>query len=167
MRRLGKMRGMQSHYEELGIDPSASTKEIHTAYRFLAPKFHPDLNVGREAEAKRRFLRVQAAFDVLSDQRMKAVYDAGLAAKPIIQILQTTPVDVPDNFIHPVPFEPISIGRTMPLRRKRKASLSGAMWFLIVCVFVAALICYLTWQNAHRNKTEFANLDSTAQNQPK
>jgi DnaJ-class molecular chaperone len=103
---------MQSHYDELGIEPAASANEIHTAYCFLAQKFHPDMNIGRDEEAKPRFMRVQAAFDVLSDERMKTVYDAGLGAKPIIHIVQQMAAEQES-------LEPIVISQSF--RRKKKS----------------------------------------------
>jgi hypothetical protein len=67
--------------------PSAS--RVHSAYRFLVQKFHPDVNPGREQEAK-RFVRVQTAFDVLSDPQQRARYDSQQDVPPIpkIQIIQ-------------------------------------------------------------------------------
>jgi len=147
---------MQSHYDELGIEPTASANEIHAAYRFLAQKFHPDMNIGRDEEAKRRFMRVQAAFDVLSDERMKTVYDAGLGAKPIIHIVQQMAAEQES-------FEPILISQSF--RRKKKVKLSGAVWFLTACIFVATFIGYLTWQKVQLDETRTPARDSTALNQ--
>lgn len=62
------------YYERLGIARSADADEIRKAYRRLARKFHPDLNPGDKA-AEDRFKKVQEAYDILSDEGKRKVYD--------------------------------------------------------------------------------------------
>ena len=64
----------KDYYETLGIDRSADGDEIRKAYRKLARKYHPDLNPGDKA-AEERFKKVQEAYDILSDESKKKVYD--------------------------------------------------------------------------------------------
>jgi molecular chaperone DnaJ len=64
----------KDYYEALGIQKSADADEIRKAYRKLARKFHPDLNPGDKA-AEERFKKVQEAYDILSDENKKKVYD--------------------------------------------------------------------------------------------
>ena len=41
------------YYEMLGVERSASEKDVRTAYRRLARQYHPDVNRGNDtAEAK-------------------------------------------------------------------------------------------------------------------
>ncbi|ONK68405.1 uncharacterized protein A4U43_C05F11170 [Asparagus officinalis] len=73
----------ESYYAVLGIRPDASFSEIRSAYRKLAMKWHPDRWARRETpsaaeEAKRRFQQIQEAYQVLSDEGKRALYDAGL-----------------------------------------------------------------------------------------
>jgi molecular chaperone DnaJ len=62
------------YYEALGVARSASAEDIRKAYRKLARKYHPDLNPGDKA-AEERFKKVQEAYDVLSDDEKRKVYD--------------------------------------------------------------------------------------------
>ena len=49
-------------YRVLGLSPGASKDEVTKAYRKLAKKYHPDLNPGDEAAAK-KMAEVNAAYD--------------------------------------------------------------------------------------------------------
>jgi hypothetical protein len=49
-------------YKVLGLNPGASKDEVTKAYRKLAKKYHPDLNPGDEAAAK-KMAEVNAAYD--------------------------------------------------------------------------------------------------------
>lgn len=52
----------------------ASADAIKKAYRKMARKHHPDVNPG-DKTAEKRFKEVQEAYDVLSDQEKRALYD--------------------------------------------------------------------------------------------
>ena len=67
---------MKNPYEVLGVEPSASAKDIRTAYRKLAKKLHPDLNPGNK-QAEEQFKEVTAAYDLLSDAEKRARFDRG------------------------------------------------------------------------------------------
>ncbi|MBL1279637.1 MAG: J domain-containing protein [Fluviicola sp.] len=54
------------YYKILGVAKTATDKEIKTAYRKLARKFHPDVNPNNEA-AKKKFQEINEANEVLSD----------------------------------------------------------------------------------------------------
>ncbi|MFZ5830793.1 MAG: molecular chaperone DnaJ [Planctomycetota bacterium] len=64
----------RDYYEVLGVDRSASTKEIAEAYRKLALRYHPDRNPGDE-EAVARFKEAAEAFEVLNHAEKRALYD--------------------------------------------------------------------------------------------
>jgi molecular chaperone DnaJ len=61
-------------YEVLGVERRASGAQITEAYRKLAIRYHPDKNPGNE-EAAGRFKEAARAFEVLSDEGLRARYD--------------------------------------------------------------------------------------------
>lgn len=65
---------VRDYYSVLGVPRTASDKEIRSAYRKLARKYHPDLNPG-DKTAEARFKELQAAYDVLSDPEKRKKYD--------------------------------------------------------------------------------------------
>ncbi|CAN1131090.1 Chaperone protein dnaJ 20, chloroplastic [Linum perenne] len=71
----------QSFYDLLGIPATGTALEIKQAYRRLARKYHPDVSPSEKAEENtKQFLRVQEAYETLSDPRSRADYDRDLAS---------------------------------------------------------------------------------------
>ncbi|CAN0897965.1 Chaperone protein dnaJ 20, chloroplastic [Linum grandiflorum] len=70
-----------SFYDLLGIPETVTAPEIKQAYRKLARKYHPDVSPPEKTEEyTKRFLRVQEAYETLSDPRSRAEYDRDLAS---------------------------------------------------------------------------------------
>jgi len=63
----------KDYYKILGVARGASEDEIKKAYRKLALKYHPDKN--QSAGAEEKFKEIGEAYDVLSDNKKKQVYD--------------------------------------------------------------------------------------------
>ena len=62
------------YYQTLGVARGASADDIQKSYRKLARKYHPDLNPDDKA-AQKKFKEVQQAYDVLSDEKKRKMYD--------------------------------------------------------------------------------------------
>jgi DnaJ-class molecular chaperone len=62
------------YYARLGVSRGATADEIQKAYRKLARKYHPDMNPDDKA-AQKKFKEVQQAYDVLSDEKKRKMYD--------------------------------------------------------------------------------------------
>ena len=77
-----RSRGKPDHYGVLGVEPTADSDTIRKAYKKLCLKYHPDkasadANTPEKNEAKKHFLEVQKAYEVLSDESKRRSYDAG------------------------------------------------------------------------------------------
>uniref|UniRef100_A0A7S1W9I6 J domain-containing protein n=1 Tax=Neobodo designis TaxID=312471 RepID=A0A7S1W9I6_NEODS len=64
------------YYEVLGVEETATDRELTKAYRKQALKLHPDKNTHRPEEAAEEFKEVQNAYAVLSDENERAWYDS-------------------------------------------------------------------------------------------
>lgn len=68
------MSAKQDYYEVLEVSRSASSSEIKAAYRKKALQYHPDRNPG-DTEAEEMFKFCSEAYEVLSDDNKKQIYD--------------------------------------------------------------------------------------------
>ncbi|MCQ2222859.1 MAG: molecular chaperone DnaJ [Bacteroidaceae bacterium] len=64
----------RDYYEVLGVSKNADAKEIKSAYRKMAMKYHPDRNPG-DKEAEEKFKEAAEAYSVLSDEQKRRQYD--------------------------------------------------------------------------------------------
>ena len=66
----------RSHYEVLGVLPSASQDEIRVAYRMRAREVHPDTAAGKRSDASIQMAHIAEAWRVLSDTALRRAYDS-------------------------------------------------------------------------------------------
>ncbi|KAI3460600.1 hypothetical protein Pfo_017263 [Paulownia fortunei] len=67
------VRADQDYYSVLGVSKNASKSEIKSAYRKLARSYHPDVN--KEPGAEQKFKEISNAYEVLSDDEKRSIYD--------------------------------------------------------------------------------------------
>jgi curved DNA-binding protein len=65
----------KDYYQILGVDRTASEKDIKSAFRKLARQYHPDHNPNDKA-AEEKFKSLNEAYEVLSDPEKRKKYDA-------------------------------------------------------------------------------------------
>jgi len=71
----------EDYYSVLGLSKKASKEEIQKAYRSLARKLHPDVNPD-DPGAKKKFQKLQEAFEVLGNEDKRKMYDQYGSAFP-------------------------------------------------------------------------------------
>ncbi|KAM7482297.1 hypothetical protein LguiB_006880 [Lonicera macranthoides] len=67
------VRANTDFYSVLGVSKNASKSEIKSAYRKLARSYHPDVN--KEPGAEQKFKDISNAYEVLSDDEKRSIYD--------------------------------------------------------------------------------------------
>ncbi|NJD64215.1 MAG: molecular chaperone DnaJ, partial [Chloroflexi bacterium] len=65
--------GQRDYYEVLGVSRSADAQELKKAYRKLAMEYHPARNPS--ADAAEKFKEINQAYEVLTDDQKRALYD--------------------------------------------------------------------------------------------
>jgi DnaJ family protein B protein 4 len=66
----------RDYYKILEVSKKASLEDIKKAYKKLALKYHPDRNSESDKEqAQKKFVEINEAYEVLSDNEKKKVYD--------------------------------------------------------------------------------------------
>ncbi len=70
---------MQTHFEILGLRDDASRREVNTAYRKLAKKYHPDVDGGDSA----RFQEITEAYNALTVRAVRSPVEARRPPRPV------------------------------------------------------------------------------------
>eukprot|EP01080_Neovahlkampfia_damariscottae_P012082 gene12082-5575_t len=65
----------RDYYDVLGVSKSSTPDEIKSAYRKLCMKWHPDRHSENKEEATEKFKEIGEAYQVLSDEKQKKIYD--------------------------------------------------------------------------------------------
>ncbi|MEM3676413.1 MAG: molecular chaperone DnaJ [Thermoplasmataceae archaeon] len=65
----------KDYYSILGVPKNASQDDIKKAFRALARKYHPDANPDNKKEAEEKFKEISEAYEVLSDENKRRMYD--------------------------------------------------------------------------------------------
>lgn len=63
-----------TYFQLLGINKSASERDIKKAYRALSKRYHPDKNPGDDS-AREKFVEIADAYDALSNEETRKIYD--------------------------------------------------------------------------------------------
>lgn len=94
---------MTTHYEVLGVDPSATTEEIRAAYLRLARALHPDTAEPGAEGASVDIAQVNAAWEVLRDAEARTRYDREVGIQRRYQFVPIDPDDPDDDWFRYAP----------------------------------------------------------------
>jgi thioredoxin-like negative regulator of GroEL len=67
----------ECYYKTLGVAKSATEPQIKKAFKKLSIKYHPDKNKDRKDWAKDQFVKIANAYETLTDQTKRRIYDQG------------------------------------------------------------------------------------------
>ncbi len=146
-----------THYDILGVRPTASPQQIRRAFRDRSKLYHPDTTELPAAEATEKFQQLNEAYAVLSSPDRRWTYDKQVGYSRI-SVMQ--------------PLEPLSRSQTAP-RRKEVSNLyldpndrplsAGEIFalFILGLTFVACLVLVLTI-GFTRSETAFNPVDTMA-----
>ena len=105
---------MRTHYEILGLEPTADADAIKKAFRREIARYHPDkvTHLGTEFQemAATRAAELTVAYKTLTDPATRAEYDASIAAD--------VPPQVPPPRRNPCPIRRTPVQRRRPTRVK-------------------------------------------------
>jgi DnaJ-class molecular chaperone len=65
----------ETYYEILGLEKTATEKDISKQYKKLAAKWHPDKNLDNKEAAEEKFKAISEAYEILSDPEKREIYD--------------------------------------------------------------------------------------------
>ncbi len=100
----------KSYFAILEITSNATADEVHSAYRRLAKRFHPDYYQG----GSERFQQIQKAYTVLSDPVRRSAHEKTLSNVPVRKAPEIRPNAQPEPLIPRN--DPVDMGAISPLR---------------------------------------------------
>lgn len=130
----------KTHYDQLGVKPTASPQQIRRAFRDLSKLYHPDTTALPAAEATEKFQQLNNAYAILSSPDRRWAYDQQVGysrisvMQPLESIRQTPTISSrrePANMYLDPTDRPLSAGEIFAL-------------FILGVTFVACLALVVT-----------------------
>jgi len=126
----------KTHYDTLGVKPTASVQDIRRAYRDLSKLYHPDTTTLPAAVATEKFQRLNEAYATLSSPERRLAYDqkVGYSRLPVMQ--------APAHLNQPMGQRPSAYSRSAYLDPTDRPLSAGELFalFILGVTFVACLV---------------------------
>lgn len=134
----GAKRPIKTHYDLLGVKPTASPQQIRRAYRDLSKLYHPDTTTLPPLVATERFQKLNEAYATLSSPDRRLIYDQQVGYSRI------SVIQAPPNLDRPVSQPTYSSSAYLdPNDRPLSAGEIFAL-FILGITFVACLALVIT-----------------------
>lgn len=148
---------MIDYYQILGISRQAGDKEIKSAFKKLAFRYHPDRNPGNVA-AEENFKQINEAYQVLSDANDKLLYDLKLsghyASPPVCQTYAQPQYEYRQPYTQAEPSPYARPQYTYNRGQALKIYIAGTLVMIIIAVFGYSLYSFMNHRTARTRYTE-------------
>ncbi len=126
----------EDYYKMLQVDPDAEPEVIAAAYKRLAQKYHPDVQIG--ATEARRIQEINTAYEVLSNPSKRAQYDRMRSSRAA----RSTHAATPERF--PAAAMPLAHEHSARPRQRRLVQAASRAWsvrrIILACVGIGVLV---------------------------
>lgn len=129
---------MVNYYSILGLTRNATQNEIKSAYRSLCLKYHPDKC--KLQNATQMFQTIEEAYEVLTDEEKKRIFDSTLDEDSVNSNQQQTTSENDEEFE-----EFVRKANRANARNKTVYNFSYAFFILVIIAAVIAIVCGLGW----------------------
>ena len=131
---------VSTHYDLMGLHPSASNIAIRRTYRQLSKKYHPDTTELPPTVATAKFQRLNEAYAVLSSPEKRSLYDLKIGYSRL-NVIQTPSWSEPESERY---------SRTAYLDPTDRPLSSGEIFVLVLlgltfvgCLLLVMIVAYL------------------------
>lgn len=139
-----------SHYRYMGVSPYSELEEIKAAYRRLSKLYHPDTTQLPLEIAAQKFMRLKDAYDTLSNQELRSLYDTRLERKVVANTegsMYGYPISSQQGYDARKPRpERVDVdtlgGRNMPLSGQTMSALAFDLFVLCICIGVIVFVAF-------------------------
>ncbi|XP_024398014.1 NAD(P)H-quinone oxidoreductase subunit T, chloroplastic [Physcomitrium patens] len=140
-----------SHYRYMGLSSDAELEEIKSAYRRLSKLYHPDTTQLPLEIAAQKFMRLKDAYDTLSNEELRNLYDSRLENKIVMNnegSLYGYPTSSQQGYNSPTQKRPERVdvdtlgGDNMPLSDQALTALGFDLLVFVICVLVIIYVAY-------------------------
>ena len=141
---------MISYYEILGIDKTASLREIKKAYRKLALDYHPDRNPG-QPDIEEKFIEISTAYQVLSSPSERDKYDRSMETGDLEAFMEYWENQ---NVRRPPPPPAYYRRKAGKMEYTKKAKILGGIIVAVMVIIIVLVPIFLLRTASKHNYTE-------------